>query len=211
MYVWSGSAWVSVAAEVESLAGYATQSYADNTPGARLVVPTSVNVGSGTGSVSTQGTVTFSGASSVSLNGVFTSAYRNYRVLIESNGASASGAYTIRFRTSGSDVSSANYQVQELYGSSSTAAAGRGANGTNWNNGNVYTEKTCMVLDLFSPQVATSTSVFSTCLSNATSTTPEITFKSVGFNATNQFDGISWISSGATLTGTISVYGYKAG
>ena len=177
--------------------------------GLKLIVPTSVAVGSGTSSISTNGQVTFTGASSVSLNGVFTSAYRNYRVLIESAGASASGAYTIRFRTSGSDVSSANYQVQELYGSASTAAAGRGANGTSWNNSNVYTEKTCMVLDLFSPQVTTSTSVFSTCLSNSTSTTPEITFKTIGFNATNQFDGISWISSGANMTGTVSVFGYR--
>ena len=81
MYVWSGSAWVSVASEVESLATYATQSYADNQPGMKLVVPSSVAVGSGSGSVATQGTVTFSGASSVSINGCFSSTYDNYRIL----------------------------------------------------------------------------------------------------------------------------------
>ena len=62
MYVWTGTAWVSVASEVESLATYATQSYADNQPGSKLVVPTSVAVGSGSGSVAAQGTVTFSTA-----------------------------------------------------------------------------------------------------------------------------------------------------
>jgi hypothetical protein len=204
-YVYSGTDWVPLASEVTNLSNYQLSSGT----GLNAIIPTSVTVGSGSASIGTAGQVTFTGASSVSLNGVFTSAYRNYRVLIESSGASASGAYTARFRTAGSDVTSGNYQVQELYGSGSTTGAGRAANGTNWNNSNVYTEKTCMILDILSPQVATSTSVFSTCLSNSTSTTPEITFKTIGFNATNQFDGISWISSGANMTGTISVYGYK--
>jgi len=83
MFVWSGSAWVSVATEVESLAGFATQSYADNTPGTRLIIPSSVAVGSGSGSVSTSGTVTFSGASSVSINDVFSATYDTYQIVTD--------------------------------------------------------------------------------------------------------------------------------
>ena len=109
MYVWSGSAWVSVAAEVESLANYATVNYASTQPGMKMVVPTSVAVGSGSGSVDTNGAVTFSGASSVSLNGCFTSAYQNYSIIVNDDSASATGYQLFRLRTNGTDNSTSNY------------------------------------------------------------------------------------------------------
>jgi hypothetical protein len=52
------------------------------TPGLTQIIPTSVSVGSGSGTVSAGGAVTFSGATSISLNGAFTSTYQNYRLLI---------------------------------------------------------------------------------------------------------------------------------
>jgi hypothetical protein len=110
MYVWSGSAWVSVAAEVESLATYATQSYADNAPGMKLIVPSSVAVGSGSGSIATQGTVTFSGASSISLNGCFSSTYDNYQIVISIDANSAISDNYLRMRASGTDNSESQYR-----------------------------------------------------------------------------------------------------
>jgi hypothetical protein len=211
MYVWSGSAWVSVATEVESLAGFATQSYADNTPGLRLVVPTSVAVGSGSGSVATQGTVTFSGASSVSLNGCFTSTYRNYLIKLEVVGASTSGAPTMRLRTSGTDNSNANYQRQVFNADNATLTGGRNTNQTSFGLGSVQSTTTTYDINLWSPQLSSNT--FWTTNDNflSSTTTPIIQQAIGGFNAATQFDGISFISSGATLSGTISVYGYKAG
>ena len=50
--------------------------------GLAKIVPSSVAVGSGTGSANSLGTVTFSGASSVSLNGCFSSTYDNYRLML---------------------------------------------------------------------------------------------------------------------------------
>jgi hypothetical protein len=53
--------------------------------GLAKIVPSSVAVGSGTGSSDTTGKVTFSGASTVSLNGVFTSSYRNYKIIVSND------------------------------------------------------------------------------------------------------------------------------
>jgi hypothetical protein len=71
--------------------------------GLAKIVPTSVTVGSGSGSASALGTVTFSGCSSVSLNGVFSSAYNNYKVLVNVNSIDSTGTNIIylRFGTSG--------------------------------------------------------------------------------------------------------------
>ena len=105
MYVWSGTAWVSVASEVESLATYATQSYADAQPGMKMVVPTSVAVGSGSGSVDAIGNVTFSSASSISVNNCFTSTYDNYRIIIDFV-PSASTGFVSRYRNTSDETSS---------------------------------------------------------------------------------------------------------
>ena len=90
--------------------------------GLAKVIPSPVAVGSGTGSANTLGTVTFSGASSVSLNGIFSSTYDNYRILLDSTAASASAALNIRVRVSGADASGSDYNSQriDIAGTSST-------------------------------------------------------------------------------------------
>jgi len=123
MYVWSGSAWVSVAAEVESLATYATQSYADNAAnvaaGLKPIVPSSVAIGSGSSSISTLGTVTFTTASSVSLNGVFTSTYKNYRLVVNlTTSQTSSQVLGLKMRASSVDTSTGYYNL-DIYSSSS--------------------------------------------------------------------------------------------
>ena len=132
MYVWSGSAWVSVAAEVESLATYATQSYAAAQPGMKMVVPTSVAVGSGSGSVDTNGAVTFSGASSVSLNDCFSSTYQNYKIVMNLS-AATSNDVQMRLRVSSTDAAT-NYNRRGLCVDSAGTVSNYGSanSGTFW-------------------------------------------------------------------------------
>lgn len=88
------------------------------------VVPTSVAVGSGSGSVDGNGSVSFSGASTASINGCFTSLYSNYRIVAKITSSASSAECNMRLRTSGSDNTSANY-----WWASSSAIA----NSTNYN------------------------------------------------------------------------------
>ena len=73
------------------------------------ISPTSVAVAGGTQSTSTLGLVTFSGATSLSLNGVFTSTYDAYMIVLQMTGHSANSASFMRLRASGTDNSAANY------------------------------------------------------------------------------------------------------
>jgi hypothetical protein len=215
MYVWSGSAWVSVATEVESLAGFATQSYADNTPGSKLVVPTSVAVGSGTGSVSTSGAVTFSSASSVSLNGCFSSNYQNYEILLALSGVSSDTNISLRLRTSSTDASGSNYNVGGL--ELMTTATGpnlyRRANDVSaffmnvdsGQNSDYYSTR----FNFFNPfNAKRTTGVFQSMAS-----TQAGTFASYvgGINHTleTSYESITFYPEAGTFSGTIRVYGLK--
>jgi len=73
--------------------------------------PTSIANSGGSASLSGN-TVTFTGVSSVSLNGCFTGDYDNYRVIVYSNSSSTSPDLILRNRASGTDDSSANYTYQ---------------------------------------------------------------------------------------------------
>ena len=95
------------------------------TNGIRLITPTSVDV-TGAGSSATinaGGSVTFSTAATLSLNGVFSATYDNYiiEMQLRSNGSNAD-VYG-RLRLSGSDASGSNYTVQVL-NSNSTSVTG---------------------------------------------------------------------------------------
>ena len=202
MYVWSGSAWVSVATEVESLANFATQSYADNQPGMKLIVPSSVAVGSGTGSVSTSGAVTFSGASSVSLNDVFNSTYDNYRILI--NATSLTGTMTMRLRVSGADSSAASYKM-DLYGTSlwtNSAYSGYQESGSTNFNALAESSPSSISLDMINPFATQKTFLHGQTSQNDRGRS----YQGI-FDATTSFTGFTIL--GTSITGTIRVYGYK--
>jgi hypothetical protein len=214
MYVWSGSAWVSVATEVESLATYATQSYANNAAdvasGMKLLTPTSIAIGSGSGSVGSTGTVTVSAASSVSLNGVFTSTYNNYLVLFGLTGSTAIDLLA-RLRASGTDNSSANYGRQLIFGDSSLGASTTGS-ATSWNLGQLYdSDGKRTVLDLMVKDPASS-SIYTTGRADSISGangSPYALKSLFGTTVTTAYDGISFIASSGTISGAVSVYGYK--
>ncbi len=85
------------------------------------IVPTSIAVGSGTGTVSTTGLVTINGATSVTLNGVFTDTYKRYKIVI---GGYSSSSEWLNFRLSngGTPNSSSNYYFAGGYVNTSSMA-----------------------------------------------------------------------------------------
>jgi hypothetical protein len=89
----------------------------------KLITPTSIVVAGGTASVGQFGKVSFSAATSLSLNGVFSSTYDNYMVVVRNNG---SGLLTIRgrLRASGTDNTTASsYVTQYLFANGASVTA----------------------------------------------------------------------------------------
>jgi hypothetical protein len=184
--------------------------------GLTQVIPTSVAVGSGSASVGANGGVTFTGATSVSLNGCFTANYDNYRIIIDSFASSVDGTNPyFRVRSSGSDISLTNYyhagRRMISWGGASSDMLSAGVNyfsGIEANNDtNTYRN---YILDVQNPFKSTNV----TMLFN-TATQVGGSYYGTGiyfgmYRANTSVDGISLILSTAT-SGIVRAYGYNNG
>jgi len=208
-YVYSGTDWVPLASEVTNLSSYYTSAQTDiiTAPtGLKLLVPTSVAVGSGTGTVGSTGTVTFTGASSVSLNGVFSATYTNYRIVYNIEHSVGLVVASIRMRVSGTDATGANYNYQSL-SADNAISGGRSQNQTSsefalisisvGNNGST---------DIYRPFLANPTQFISTVISTFNSPYGRIYWAE--HTPSTSYDGFTLFPSSGTMTGTVSVYGY---
>jgi hypothetical protein len=175
------------------------------------VVPTSV---AGTGvSFTGDGLVSFSASSSISLNGVFTSAFDNYQVIIDFDTASGNTAASFRMRAAGVDSTSSTYIMAMNGIGSGGAAAGiatTGSSGTFTYIPASYPGASAS-FTIIDPAVASTTK----WLGNSTgSDTGYTTFcgRSGGIyhNVASAYDGFTVIGS-ANLSGKIRVYGYSKG
>jgi hypothetical protein len=173
------------------------------------IVPTSVSVPSGSGSYSTTtGLITFSNVTDVRIDGVFSSTYSNYRVLISSTGASVNMTLNIRMRASGTEYTTANHAYAVSYWGYPGAVSNTGSTtGTycqvGWIEGAV-SARNATSIDVFNPanplHTAYSSNSISYVASNCMGHIPTTTI----------YDGIT-ISSGSTPTfsGTVKIYGYR--
>lgn len=94
------------------------------------MTPTSIVVaGAGSsGSIQADGSVNFATATSVSLNGVFTSSHDNYLVVLSS--INNNNNVVARLRTAGTDASGTDYTRQYLLASSTTVSGARATSQT---------------------------------------------------------------------------------
>jgi hypothetical protein len=182
--------------------------------GLRMVVPTSVAVGSGSGSVDANGAITFSGASSVSINGCFSSAYQNYRIVTNLTTPSAALSVSWRLRVSGTDAAT-NYGYASQYAYISINAGGQEVNG-----GNALTSFPRLVhgsttgggsssADVYRPFEAVETIATGVGMDYDTNTGAVLFQKGWRHTTASSYDGFTLIPSTSTITGTVRVYGYK--
>ena len=186
---YDGAAWATVGPSVSGLVP---------------VVPTSVAVGSGSGSFNaTTGTVTFSGASSVSLNGVFTATYANY-VIVNTVLCATGGVYgTFRMRAAGTDVSTSTYKYGQSYVNATAAGFEVGsASATNMQITTLGTTSGQIIIYINSPFAAVETGLFANAQGNTTFTA------AFGLQTgSTSFDGFTFGSASSTITGKLTVFG----
>lgn len=183
--------------------------------GLAKIVPSSVAVGSGTGSADSLGTVTFTTASSVSLNGCFSSTYQNYRIMFNITAVTADNLIRVKLRKSGTDNSSTAY-INGGTGITTggvTAAIYHTATTAGWilgecdlgNNLPYYS----ISLDFFKP-FDTSQTVGNSLVSSITSGGEFYSQFSSNFHTvSDSYDGMSFIATAGNITGKVSVYGYN--
>lgn len=173
--------------------------------GLAKIVPSSVAVGSGTGSADSLGNVTFTTVSSVSLNDVFSSNYENYMIMLNVISTASDNIIRLRLRVSGSDASGSDYTSQALVVFGTTVSGSRITSSssldifrqdTSWNGATSF---------IYKPNLATATQ-FNT--SNGWSYEgARIGLYTGSHSLTTAYTGFSLIPATGTITGTLRVYG----
>lgn len=194
VYVASGTTWYSIAPSATA-------------PGLAGVTPSSIANSGGSASAS-GATTTFTGVTSLSLNGVFTSTYTNYRIVLNSV-ASTGTLINMRMRAAGTDATGGNYLWNINYISPAGGAYTSYGNGNNVTLASIAsvvgTSTAPASLDVFYPQLARPTSV------QGGGTFGDSNGVSNYFvhNLSTAYDGFTIYPASGNMTGTISVYGYK--
>jgi hypothetical protein len=155
-------------------------------------------------------TTSFSGVSSVSLaTNSFTTAYDNYMLNITFDLTTGTNAELLfKGRTAGSDISTANYNLQQLGVSGTGATPFRLTGATNGKLALIDSLNPNIVSALlFSPKLTAKTVVITNTFSPNGGARYE-DLKNL-FNATDSFDSITFYPSSSTITGKALLYGFN--
>lgn len=173
-------------------------------PGMVPIAPTSIANTGGTASTSSY-TTTFTGVTAISVNGVFSSTYANYRIVWRLD-PSANVITSLRFRTSGSDNTNASYYYAE-YGASWAGTARLGGSGGGTSTLLTTTDAghspSTGSFDVIAPFAT-----YNTGWNGTTAFSQGASSIAGFFNATTSFDGITIYATSA-FDGTIAVYAYR--
>lgn len=179
--------------------------------GLDLVVPTSIANSGGSASAS-GGAITFTGVTSVSLNGVFTSTYDNYRIVFYITAFSAAADYVLaRMRVSGSDASTVAYYAPRLNWNG-TSTSTDNATATSFVVGygsSTYPTAPHGQFDLIRPAAAEWTRISSMSSYLTSGGNPFGIAISGSHIVATAYDGITLLPGSGSMSGVIRVYGYK--
>lgn len=154
-------------------------------------------------------TSSFSASSGVEIDSCFSSTYDNYRILFNVTAlASSPNSLNLRFRTGGSTNTTSNYGSAFRYTPYGGGSGGWG--GSSLSNTSAYLAdysnyQAVTVFDIFNPFASQKTHVL--YLHNLAS--GYVFNGGALFDSTTSFDGIRLYPDTGTITGTVSVYGYK--
>lgn len=177
--------------------------------GMDLITPTSV---AGSGVTLSGGQVSFSAATSVSVNGCFTTAYDTYIVQTQVTALSTAAFISLRMRTAGTDNASANYYYNGMVAVSSSDSvfnSFRSAGAiSSWQLFNTATDDSFAHTFISGPA-----QTFSTGFQNVTTGTnaTDMFYGANGgrMSVSTSYDGLTLIPSAGNITGALRIYGLR--
>jgi len=205
----------SLATDSEVSGSYLTQSSASTTyqnqssSGLVKMVATSISSNGGTSSISSNGTITVSGVNNIYINGCFTSAYDNYKIIYSGNGNQGDATNTglfARLRASGTDATT-SYIFNIIYRYNSTTSSQN--SGQSWFQVcNIGDYGSLVEITFAKPFLSEWTHMIATGQGTGSSSNVAVWSNGV-HTSSSPYDGFSLQAGSGTVTGTISVYGYK--
>lgn len=150
---------------------------------------------------------TFSTVSSVSFDNIFSNTYDQYKIVVNAKTSSAGDGMAVRLRVGGSDNSTSSYVRQYLWGTNTSAVGAVASSQNTWRFSGFGTTENVTIFELSNPfQTEYTTAICNTL--TAPNGNIELWNWGWGFNGTTSFDGLTFLGeSGATLTGSVAIYG----
>ena len=172
------------------------------------VSPEAATFVTGTGSVSSSGTVSYTGCTAVELDGVFSADYANYKIVYNPRkvGTNVNNNFEFQLRSNGSNISGGYHSGLIQYSVASGAATNLGSyNRSSAIISRVYYQGSgAAVIDMYLPF----SGPFLWRGSGRGDSAAIGEMAVFGGDTPNEGDGISFTISGNTMNGTIQIYGY---
>jgi len=155
-------------------------------------------------------TTSFTTVSTQSINDVFSATYSHYLIHFAIDGSTTAQDVNFRLRVASVDNSSANYNRSALFQSSTTVTGQLLTAQTSWAGvgGAISTQRQYSDLTVFNP--------FATQITGAIGNGQELPSGNItqyrrmfGTTVTTSYTGFTIFPVSGTMTGTVSVYGYK--
>jgi len=149
----------------------------------------------------------FSAVSEIIADGVFTSKFRNYEIIVEMTLSASNYSLAYQLRVGGVSATT-NYNYQALDAASTTVSSARTTGASNAYIGSIGSQgRNICTMTISSPQLAVETVYLSRAFYN--STVGIIHNSHVGNHTTaTAYDGIRMFIPSDTMTGTYTIFGY---
>jgi hypothetical protein len=153
---------------------------------------------------------TVTASNSVTADGVFTSSFTNYLVLVNYT-INGSGQLKIKLRASGT-AASTNYNLQYIEAFSTSISTATVASATSYIVG-AYGQglEAAVSIELFGPQLAKATSIQTTNTATLAAgyTAPLLQIWNGNHSTATAYDGIEIFTTGINWSGTYAIYGFS--
>lgn len=154
---------------------------------------------------------TFSGASSVSIDGCFSALYKQYMVVRNFAGSTDDIALGVRLRVAAADASGTDYRRQYISAAGTTIAGSRSTGATSWDYGMGSMQAAAFgftMLRISNPFDAVRTTAWND-ITYAASGNICIERRIMEHDLATSYDGFSILPVSGTITGSITVYGLQ--
>lgn len=168
--------------------------------------PTSVSHSGTSATINANGGVDISAVSSVSLNGVFTSAYETYLVLWNGSASGTAGLF-LQYRVAGTDATGGNYNRQYYKADSTSMSGARSTSQTSMKISDLGTDPNAHAIHIYG--VATASPTAQRCESNSPVSNALIVDFAGIHTLSTAYDGFTFFPDSGTISGTVHVFGYE--
>jgi hypothetical protein len=172
-----------------------------------IMTPTSITHAGTSASINSDGGVDFTAVTSLSLNGVFTSSFDNYLVVVSYDCSINDVGFTFRMRAAGTDNSTASSYVSQALNAESTTVGGSRSTSTSGQIGVSGDAQNGRHLHFYGPALAQPTAFRSVGVGSVSGAV--IGENAVTHNQSTSYDGFTIFIGSGNITGNIVVFGYE--